>query len=55
LTKLQANNINHKPLAEALNGTATKRGTFTLFKNKSHIMYEIKTGSILSQNLMISI
>jgi predicted nucleotidyltransferase component of viral defense system len=45
LTKLQANNINHKLLAEALNGTTIKRGTFALFENKSLIISEIKTGS----------
>jgi predicted nucleotidyltransferase component of viral defense system len=45
LTKLQANNINYKLLAEALNGTSIKRGTFALFENKSLIISEIKTGS----------
>jgi len=50
LTKLQSNNINNKLLAEALNGTASKRGTFALFEHKSLIIFEIRTGSIM-QNL----
>lgn len=52
LTKLQADNIYQKLLAEALNGTATKRGTVALLDNKGLIVSEIKTSSIM-QDLWI--
>ena len=47
LTKLQAGNINQKLLIEALNETAKKRGTVTLFNNKALIASEISSSSIL--------
>ncbi|WP_367302940.1 nucleotidyl transferase AbiEii/AbiGii toxin family protein [Clostridium sp. DSM 17811] len=47
LTKLQADNINYKLLAEALNATAIKRGTLPLFQNKSLIITEIETASVM--------
>ena len=47
LTKIQADNINHKLLEEALNATAIKRGTLALFKNKSLIITEIETASVM--------
>lgn len=52
LKKLQEDNINQKLLAEALNGTATKRGTVALLDNKGLIVSEIKTSSIM-QDLWI--
>ena len=52
LKKLQADNINQKLLAKALNGTATKRGTVALLDNKDLIVSEIKTSSIM-QDLWI--
>jgi predicted nucleotidyltransferase component of viral defense system len=47
LTKLQSDNINNKLLEEALNATAIKRGTLAIFKNKSLIITEIETASVM--------
>ena len=47
LTKLQADNIDKRLLADALNETAKKRGTAALFDNKALIISEITSNSIL--------
>ena len=47
LTKIQADNIDHKLLINALSETAKKRGTIALLDNKALIISEISSSSVL--------